>query len=236
MPALFVTVGTSAIHNNRIGLAGPRTNEALLQAVAEFDADATKVKWEKGPYWRLFDQLFEAHIQAWRNPPDFFLDRSDVLSQRNYRTTSAELLSTYLMARTVPHLRDTSRVVLLASDTPAGIFAAELNRVVMQSDEYRARMGWANYQVRLEVVTDLDGKVTNSFREVRSLIASCAKEAGGGQVRINVTGGFKGFVATLGILAGKENYNLYYMHESLLQPFFIDSKAEQVVTRPAAHW
>ena len=231
MSVLFVTVGTSALTNERIGLVDQRDNSALVKAVRDYREDQTKRKGEIGPYQHLFMELLEAHAAAWRKSNDFFLRKDGLPNSRNYRATSAELLSTFLLARLATQIPPIEKLVLFASDTAEGMFAAELNRQVFQTPQYWEKVGVRDYQVYVERVDGLDDRIGSPGHVVQALID---KHCATGKVRINVTGGYKGFAALLGYLAAKRQYHLFYLHEALLRPAFL--KNGDVTEVPGGDW
>lgn len=214
---LFVTVGTSGLTNERIGLVPPVTsNEVLLGQVGEYLADTTKVKERPDSYRMLMDDLCTAHRLLWGQPAEF-LSGAGPAGRRNHRATSAELWSTYKLAQWLPEL-GIDGIVLISSDTGDGKFAARLNQAVIRSREYLARLPWRLLGVEIEIVEGLDARVKNPAEALQALFK---KHTDGALVRINLTGGFKGLAAHIGELAGTNDYHYFYLHESLLEPFFV---------------
>ena len=214
---LFVTVGTTALTNAGIGSKNGRPNSAIREHLARFLGDPEKPARGYGPHRRLAEDLIEAHVQAWRKP-------ELLRNRKRYRTTSAELLSTYLGATASDFPLD--GIVLLCSDTPTGKFAAEINREVMLTLEYRRalRPEMDFLEVQVGVIPGLDAKAANFSSAVREVVTGWAPAVE--KVRINITGGYKSLAATLGIVAAQdERYRLYYLHESLDVLVYLNPRA-----------
>jgi hypothetical protein len=215
---LFVTVGTSALTNDRVGIVPPKTsNETLRGQIDEYLADSTKVKGHPDSYKNLMEALYDAHHKLWSQPANFLSGKGPA-SRRIHRATSAELWSTYKIALARPDLK-LDGIVLLASDTTEGNFAARLNQSVMKSPEYQAKLNWGRLPVALETVEGLDAEVNNPQVALKTLIDHHHKSKK--KVRLNITGGYKGLAAHIGELTFTNHYNYFYLHESLLEPFFV---------------
>jgi putative CRISPR-associated protein (TIGR02619 family) len=213
MNPLYVTVGTSAIVNTEIGtVVLGKSNASLRKAVESFLADPDDWKDQSGVWSQLQDDLVEAHEEFWTLTP------GRIENPDNYRQTSAELISTYLLLRLLARrglIYD--RIVLLASATAEGRFAAQVNRRVFQSAAYsqRADQGWANVEVL--VVRGLTGSSENMIEELPPILARGPDTV----VRINMTGAYKGLAAALGFLAADikvPRLHLFYLHEESQEP------------------
>lgn len=231
---LFVSVGLSALTNDRIGLVPPKTNnQTLRDQVADYLADTTTVKAHPESYKTLADDLYEAHRAFWSKPAEFYSGKGPAGRRVQY-ATSAELWSTYRLARRAPKI-PFDGIVLLVSDTTEGRFAARVNERVMKSDEYRGRLNWVRLGVTSEVVSGLDAKVSDTPLILMKLIGEYHPTHQG--VRINITGGYKGLAAHIGELSYWKKYHYYYMHESLAEPdVFVRPGFENGVSPTAEDW
>jgi hypothetical protein len=118
---LAVTVGTSAITNRDIGRHLKLAERMQLQNDVELYTSSRDQT--VGRNRRLYERLIEQHKWFWNRPEP---DRKDV---KNALQTSAELLSSReIIADLKP-----KDILLIASDTDKGRFAAELNRDVLRA-------------------------------------------------------------------------------------------------------
>ena len=217
---LFVTVGTSAIHNELLGTLDGRDNQALRDAALRYLDDPDKPTEDMGRYGSLFGDLCHANLEFWRN--DFETVRKWIQERRYFRATSAELLSTYILRR--ESKLEFKRVVLLASDTPDGLMAARINQSVMHSSEFQEKVQWSLTSVDCKTVPGLDKGLGSWFEEIPKVVAEAGRDQE--RYRVNITGGYKGIALAFGYLAREESkppYSLYYLHESLSEPMFINA-------------
>jgi putative CRISPR-associated protein (TIGR02619 family) len=196
MKWLLATVGTSAIYNEDLGRApNYRDNRALMGRVSRFKgaADQTVSGNEA-----LFNDLFAAHREFWKAPEVWKSNR------RHRRQTSAELIST----RTLLEWRqfEPERICLLASDTAEGEFAAELNLRVM-----REVLGRRDVEARR--VPGLDVRMEGIFETLQQFFAKTLRIDDRDAVQFNVTGGYKGTVPMLTLIAERRKWSLFYQHE-----------------------
>jgi putative CRISPR-associated protein (TIGR02619 family) len=199
MNILFVTVGTTALYNPDVGRApdGTRDNRALRADVERYRnvSDKRPERWAD-----LKTRLVEAHRQYWTVAnANYWKD------QKRFRETSAELTSSHFLIASL-NLKF-EKTVLLVSDTDDGRMAGDINRRVMEES-----LGWRG--VSIQDVRTLDKDFVDPAPALRAALAESrlAKED---RVAFNMTGGFKGTVITLALLAAEENWEIYYQHESL---------------------
>ena len=204
----FVTVGTTALTNEGIGSADGSPNSILQDRVNSFLGDPVKPALGYGAHRRLAEELIRSHVIAWQTPGRFE-------DRKRYRTTSAELLSTYLATRAPGFELD--GIVLLCSETEEGRFAAEINRDVMRTSEYRRalRPDLDFLEVQVAVIYGLDANTADFTEVTRETVKAWLPAAKDVKVRVNITGGYKSLAATFGIVAVLDSrYRLFYMHES----------------------
>ena len=212
MNPLYVTVGTSAVENADIGRGNRKVNERLRRDVADFLADADDYKEQSSTWAILKDDLVTAHEAFWT------LDERSIRNPDNYRQTSAELLSTYLLV--AERKIDFDLIVLLCSQTAEGRFAAEINRRVFSGPAYRKRLPLLHAKVEVLEVRGLNESIVGAVGELRRILFDGSQEI----VRVNMTGAYKGVAAVLGLLAGletKKKLRLFYFHEKSEQPIVL---------------
>lgn len=216
MSFLFATVGTSSLKNALVGTVGGRDNAALRTEVGEYLGDHEKApeKWAA-----LRDRLIAAHELYWD------MAREYVTNPANYHQTSAELISTYqmftLLADRHPG-RTIRRIVLLASATAEGRFAAEVVLGVMRSAKYGIPV--SKDQIGIHPIPGLDRQLVDLSEVLPAMVREYRPDPSHGLVHFNVTGGFKGTAVVIGMLAAEHGYALFYQHESLHIPIFINPR------------
>jgi putative CRISPR-associated protein (TIGR02619 family) len=203
MSILFVTVGTTALYNEKVGSAphGKVSDRALHADVVMYQ-DALEPEQDHVATTRnLMTRLVTAHTQFWKQKPEYV---SDV---KHFKETSAELTSTHTL-RTHPP-RKFERVVLLASDTKPGLLSAQVNRAIFE-DVWKM-------PTRICTVKGLDAGFTETDKAIEGLFGEefTSLKHGDEGVVFNVTGGFKGTVVGITLLAEKMDWEIYYQHESL---------------------
>jgi putative CRISPR-associated protein (TIGR02619 family) len=204
MNIIFVTVGLTAIENPDIGRAPDgRSNATLGASVKQYKLDPIK---EEARYVPLREDLCDAHKAFWEQCDDYRL------SPLNCYQTSAELLSTWLFLRR-QHI-DPQTIVLLASDTNDSQFAMEITRIQF------VRL-YPNATVVGAVIRDLDSELRVSPEAGRPIIRKYKRRADD-DAYLNITGGFKGTVALLTILAREFSLRTFYQHEKLGRPVLVD--------------
>ena len=216
MSFLFATVGTSSLKNALVGTVGGRDNSVLRKEAGNYLRDP-----EKSPerWTALRDHLIEAHEAYWDMPQEY------AANPANYYQTSAELISTFqmfaLLAARHPG-RTIRRIVLLASATPEGRFAAEVVLGVMQSPKYHIPL--SKDHIGIHPIPGLDKQFVDLSEVVPAMVREYRPDPSQGLVHFNVTGGFKGTAVVIGMLAAEHGYALFYQHESLHIPIFINPK------------
>ena len=225
---LFVTVGTTAI---RPELGETGTDHRRLQATlatfkkradgrsaAELDALGGNAIF--ADVVRAHAEVLELGIGDW---PDYL------------GNLSAEMTSTHFLAAH-PESRfggvldgNRVRIVLLASDTAAGLFCAHVNASLLHrflvwpgctcGTRFEDFTGnWGCPAVRVRVVPGMEARRLRKVHE--SLRGVCLSEAGDrAQIVFNITGGYKGAVPAITWLAFHDfggRAELFYQHESAL--------------------
>jgi CRISPR/Cas system-associated protein Csm6 len=200
MKTLIVTVGTSAITNHDLGRApGYRDNRSLMGLVSRYLAAPEGQKGVAGNQ-ELFDKLLDAHKEFWNASPQY----RD--APRNRRQTSAELLSTYVLAHGSPHRFEPERVSLIASDTNEGWFAALINQRVMEE-----AWGWSS--VDKVQVTGLNASCFGLEQALNECFFRRLHIQETDEVVCNITGGYKGAIPEITLIAARRGWRLYYQHE-----------------------
>jgi CRISPR/Cas system-associated protein Csm6 len=211
MKHLIVTVGTSAIFNEEIGLVEPnRSNHDLRLLIKDYERSSDKsIAINKN----VLDSLVRAHAQFWAKPETY----KNTKNKRQRRQTSAELLSTYHLfthQKAVPE-----RVYLLASGTEEGFLAAEVVRQIMIS-------AWGWKTVAVESVEKMHQKKAQEANQVHQNLIDCIDKTWNlkneSDVTINFTGGYKGTIPVLTRLASERGWPLFYQHE--------DNPESQIIT------
>lgn len=197
---IFATVGTSAIYNEGLGLMwSDRQRNKLRNEVLRYREDVLK----KPESWTvLFEDVVRAHKAFWSMPEPY------TRHEDNIHQTSAELVSTMsiLLDASILRGRTAERIVFLASDTPEGRFAAEINAEVFRSQR-------KDLDVMVRTVTGLDHKFIQVTEALLDIVMQC-RGSGTRNVLFNITGGYKGAVPSMTALAIDKDWELYYQHES----------------------
>ncbi|MBY0502557.1 MAG: hypothetical protein K2X03_01520 [Bryobacteraceae bacterium] len=207
MKVLVITVGTSAITNDQIGAVDGRNNTALRASVKRY-LDLRKENRTLAMGEQLAADLRDAHKLFWRKPQDYLGFAA------HQRQTSAELLSTHDLLRL--HLtrgwsKDLDRLLLLHSDTDEGRLAAKVNAEIL-----RTTWGWSDV-VMAEVQA-----LNEAFVDVHQRLADCfaqhVPESPKPEVVVNITGGYKGTIPALTLIAAANKWMMYCKHESAAGP------------------
>ncbi len=205
MSTIYIaTVGTSALGNRPL----PGHHRAALIA-------ADPARFEPGP--RLKNLGHPAHADDTRRWIDAsVLDHISLLGAFNSAADRAALGSTTaeLSSLALIHAERHAlgRIVLLASDTPSGRVAAE----IVQSAGQAVWRDSAIFETR--VCEGLDPERPDDFVNVglanlRSIARQVDKENPGAEVVINITGGLKGGIPFLTVLAIELRRDLVYLFE-----------------------
>jgi len=199
MKVLLITVGTSAITNSKIGCApGNIDNRALMDRVSNFRA-LPEAKKNMDLHKNLFDELLAGHRGFWAARPEY------TRAMGNRRRTSAELVSTDLMMRRGSRWQP-ERVALLHSASNEGRFAAMLNQRIMQEL-------WGAVAVEIREIAGLDENLNEVDENLRTCLTDTIRLASADDVYLNFTGGYKGVIPFLTVLAFQRNWKLFYLHE-----------------------
>ena len=139
------------------------------------------------------------------------------------RHTSAELLTTAKILRRFKSSRppiEIARIVLLASETPAGQFAAEVTREVMGCAEYRPVTPVPPVTIEPIPAPTSEGVMeTLSDRILEAVNRHRGPETG--SIFFNITAGFGAVSTLIGMQSIHYGYRLCYQHESMKQPVYI---------------
>jgi putative CRISPR-associated protein (TIGR02619 family) len=210
---LFITVGTSGLKNDIGRAPDDRDNGALKAEIERYFADP-----EKRPerFSRLRSDLVDAHLRYWREVRDYTHD------PRRFFFTSAELTSTVFLLESLEYKMD--RIVLLSSDTNEGLFAANVNVAVL-----RELFPAMNPEVKQ--IAGLDVSFTGAQAALARVFDDYRLQKGD-SVILNITGGFKGTIPFLTHFAQKNDWKLYFQHETrnsaVLLPFVTDGEPGNV--------
>jgi len=221
---LFVTVGTSALYNPGIG--GESTEGRQLRAaVDEYRESPDVLKPSMATRNRLWERLVEAHRVFFRSDAEHQAD------PRNWRETSAELLSTRVLLKKRQREGDPppSRIILLASETPDGILAGEVCLDLMKT------MFRPIDCKGLVIVKGLNTEFIDTTEKLWEAMEPELRRAEGA-VQVNMTGGYKGTIPSLTTLAATYGWRLFYQHESLHEivelSFVVEGGAVRIVENP----
>ena len=237
---IFATVGTSALTNQEIGDVVVREKGAVVvrkkgeqlrsdvtayrqAAQRQREQQATpKLLEQLAAKFDLEQRLQEAHVAYFRQ------EFSVCLNPRNYPMSAAELTSMPALLEAIEKRGETlQRLVLLASDTPAGKLAA---RVVQHVLTTPACFQLACDAVEVVPVPGLNETFENQFGRLSSALDEQVRHvAPPRRVYINMTGGFKGTVPFLTQLAWTRGYALYYQHEAQSKSEIVELEGARVV-------
>jgi len=201
MNIVFAMVGTSGLYNEDIGKGWndkQKDNKLLRQAVDLYRYKDPK----KDPeVWTdLFKNLVKAHLL-------FFQAPAGTQWKKSYRSrTSAELSSTHYLLQKV-HVATVSKIVFLASDTPESKAAAEIIAEVEKTRVPR------NIAVRHEHVSGLDREFQQDLPDALYRQVERHRPNGNENIIFNITGGFKGAIPAITLLAIECEWRLFYQHE-----------------------
>jgi putative CRISPR-associated protein (TIGR02619 family) len=203
---LFVTVGVSAIRDRMIDDPAEDKLRELLKRLKSADpADWPEAR----------PGLIKWHRSRWA-------ERTSVDDGRLVLRTSAELLTTAKILRQLYELSpacDVARVILLASNTPDGQFAAEVNREVMQSPEYAPVKPMP--AVAIELIPAPSSQSVETLSDCILKAVNRHRDSENDRVIFNITGGFGGVNTLIGMQAVHYGYRLCYQHQTMQQPVYI---------------
>ena len=188
---LFVTVGTTAIRNEKIG-DGDLTDIARQYL--------SKPKREKAAFARIHNlerKLVWAHANFWKEMEEGSPTSDD------FDRTSAELTSTRALLRQFPSL---TTVVFLGSNTEEGELATNINHAVLEQT-------WNRGHVLKKIIPGLEKSFTRVTPALKQILEHYqAHEAH--RVSFNVTGGFKGVIPSVTYLATLHpGWAIYYQYQ-----------------------
>jgi hypothetical protein len=206
-------VGTSAITNHEIGRApNYRDNRALMGEVSRYlnSRDQRVVVWPD-----LFDRLVRAHKDFWAAPPAY---RDAV---RNRRQTSAELLSTWTLWTSPQNSFVPQRVCLISSGTDDGWFATLINQRVMEE-------AWGWNGVEKFQLPGLDASCFGLYQKFQQFFSESLLIPESEEVVWNITGGYKGAVPEITLIAAARRWRLYYQHEESNEAAWLEVVARDI--------
>lgn len=251
---LFVTVGMSALKAENLGDFDDRDGSELriiCQECARTGEDLTK---------DLFRDVVKAHADVW--------ERGSLKAHSKY--VSAEMISSYWMLwvqgrgwgdeasiTLEPWGGPRDRIVLLASETPEGLFCARVNAQLMhqflihdpsRSDtsifatcsgcdcgtDFWTREDCSRGQVVIRQVKGLEAK-SGGFNVAAELAGIWGTETKGAtEIVVNFTGGFKGTIPALTWLCGKEESPawMFYAHETMDRAETIKFREQSLIQAP----
>jgi CRISPR/Cas system-associated protein Csm6 len=187
---LFVTVGTTAIGNPRIG-------DAHLRDIAQQYMKAPDETFAM--LHELERKLVAAHSELWKDLKNLDLPPDD------FDRTSAELTSTMLLLRQFPSV---TTVVFLGSATDEGRLATGINAAVL-------REIWSRAAVSAQTIPGLEKAFTKVTPAVEKILNDYSAAAAA-RVSFNITGGFKGVVPSITFLAMQHpGWSIYYQYQGL---------------------
>lgn len=211
MRVLFVTVGTSAITNERIGAVENRDNSALRDAVRRYMQDPTK---SSTMYNRFQGVLVLEHLRVWTKGPPYAMDPKHFLEGAAELTSTACLMD--MLAK--EGLAPVKEIVLLVSETPEGELAGRVLEAVMRDPVYPA--GAASVKVSMVRVPGLE---SGPFTLIDNLLARIRPYRGENEhAYFNLTGSYKGTAVLIGMRALKQKFRLYYQHEKSTSGVFLN--------------
>jgi hypothetical protein len=224
---LFISVGTTAV-GPKIGKTRDDYTE-LQRKITVFNKLADGRAAAELPALRagaIFAEVVEAHTDILGLAPEEVLSRLGNLSAE---MTSTGFLAAHPQAGFGGGLDPARvRIVLLASDTAAGLFCAQVNASLLHQFLVRPACkcgahfdnftnGPACPAVRVRVVPGMEARRLDTiYPHLQQL---CQTEAEGCvRVMFNITGGYKGAVPAITWLAGRfgTKAELFYQHESAL--------------------
>jgi putative CRISPR-associated protein (TIGR02619 family) len=234
---LFLTVGTSAItnrelweHRGDLPTHLPR-GEDWGELIRATEANAIKdlshhgrlrsKDWEsverrvRGENLQFEQSLTEHHREFWRK------NNAHRRNSNHRRRTSAEAISTWLAGEKDlldgGPLAGGDKVVLVVSRTCIGQMAGRINQAIFREFLFTGDSG---QEVCIETVDDLrlEG-VESEGGEVKSLSGQVRKIYEDHRDRrtplFNITGGFKGLIPAITVIASTEGRTILYMHDSM---------------------
>jgi putative CRISPR-associated protein (TIGR02619 family) len=203
---LFVTVGVSAIRDWIID--DPKKSD-LRDLLKQMKRDPLSSNWSVA---RM--DLIQWHRSRWAM---FALDAPELIGH-----TSAELLTTAKILHQLSVLSpsiDVDTIVLLASTTPEGQLAAEVNKEVMESSEYRVTA--RKPRVVVESIPAPSSQSVETLSDCILEAVSKHRESEHDRVIFNITAGFGGVNTLIGMQAVYYGYRLCYQHKTMQQPVYI---------------
>jgi putative CRISPR-associated protein (TIGR02619 family) len=224
---LFITVGTSALTARKLGegigtfASGASSGEKLRQDIARYLSSQSKALDESD----LFKRIVQAHQVVWKGtqPKTGHLIPDGLSIGDQIDRTSAEMTSTYFLRMTNAvsegFLGRNWRVILLASSTPEGQFAAHVNACLLHDFLLPSPCNCTcdlsetckKNRVEVKIVPGLDAKNFNGNTSQNLLDLLDINRAE--QVICNITGGFKGTIPIISVWASRHGYPLFYQHE-----------------------
>jgi len=187
---LFVTVGTTAIRNPKIG-------DTHLSQIAQHYLKAPDERFAQ--LHELEQKLVAAHSDFWRNL------KGREISPDDFDRTSAELTSTM---RLTQQQQSITSIILLGSETTEGKLATAVNHAVL------SRI-WKGGQVFENIVPGLEKRFTKVTPSIEKILEGRGASSAS-RVHFNITGGFKGVIPSITYLAMQhQGWSVFYQYEGL---------------------
>jgi CRISPR/Cas system-associated protein Csm6 len=227
---IIVTVGISIIDKT----SGSNTYDAIERQLARSDHDIAAV--EQGNSW---NKQLDIEKDLFNTIPNTKIEDAIRSGKRN--PYSAELSSLYLILKHKRIEAKSCRIVLVATDSAEGVFAARLNKraiadrifhcdhnkVLNWSNEKDNNLDWKFERLAIVRVSGLQVKDAAIFEsegnsEFVKLLERENQNARGGEKLLNITGGFKGIIPVAIGVAWRYGWSASYLYEETDQLIYYD--------------
>lgn len=211
--ALIVTVGTSALMKDQSDKRPDLGDRSLPDDAKEFVRDLEMGEVDPERIARLEDRLVQEHLAYWQSDKRFIETRLPY--------TSAELSSTLQLVHW--YRCQPARLLLLCTATEDGQLAGRVNARV-----FRAQAGTllpAGVSVELLAEPARGRDLVDWYERIDDLMGG--KDAEEAAI-VNITGGFKGLVPAMTMLAIRRGWLLYYQHETHLNRGYLQAAPERI--------
>lgn len=192
--ALLVTVGTSSIYNEGIGEVGGRNAGSLHSEVDLYRRDPHK---NPGRWSTLRDDLVAEHIRYWQQ------NEAYTKNPEHFLQSAAELTSTYIWLTRPKEPVPIDRIILLATQTPDGIFAGAVVLGAMESEKYSIPVDKRNILVKPFL------NLQSLKRTAPRICEIVEDNALGNNIYLNLTGGYKSVAILAAQNARLHSWNLF---------------------------
>jgi putative CRISPR-associated protein (TIGR02619 family) len=206
---LFVTCGTSALKNLQRERSS-REAIALADSISKYLSPTCRDKESYATRHALLECVVAAHTATLRCP-------HWATEPLLYQSTPAELISTFSLASELKSKNKTiAEAWLLASGTPEGRLAAEVNRQLFLKEPLVGLVKMSSSDVIRgwdERFIDITPPLYDLVARKKSALQQQLPRSA--QVYFNITGGFKGAIPSITALAVRNSWRIYYQHETL---------------------